>query len=86
MGLFVTLMYAQLGTSHAGSCADTIGKVTNVAAKVKSTTKAIADSFDLFFHVFIFFHPQILDSFYVCQCNVLKIFQDIRQFARVCSK
>ena len=54
MGLFVTLMYAQLGTSHAGSCADTIGKVTNVAAKVKIVTKAIADSLDLFFHVFIF--------------------------------
>jgi len=52
-------MYAHVGVCHAGSCADTIGNVTIVAAKVNIRTKAIADIFVLFFKIFIYFSSSI---------------------------
>jgi hypothetical protein len=63
-------MYAQVGTSHAGSCALTIGKVTIVAAKVNNITKVIADIFDLFFIFFIFFFSFLFLLFFMVRVQV----------------
>jgi len=64
-------MYAHVGISHAGSCADAVGKATNKAAIVNSRTKVIADIFVLFLVVFIFISqifkikPQYVISLYL---------------------